>query len=255
MIANYHTHTPRCRHARGDEKKYVENAIARGLKTCGFSDHTPQWFPGDYYSTMRMFPEQLPEYCDVVRDLQKRYKKRIKIPLGVEAEYYPCSWKELLPRLQDAGIEYMILGQHWIDNEFDAPYCGKPTEDAAHLIRYCDQVIEAMETGKFTCVAHPDILRYAGDFSTYKHHMRRLCKASNETKTPLEINFLGLSAFRHYPYPRFWEIAAEEGCEVVFGIDAHAPEEIRDKKPEMMALAMVKEFDLNLLETVPLKKI
>lgn len=255
MIANYHSHTTRCRHARGTEIEYVENAITRGLKTFGFSDHTPQFFPGDYYSTMRMFPEELRDYCDTVRDLQKQFAGQIEIPLGVETEYYPCSWPELIPCLQDAGIEYMILGQHWVGNEFDAPYSGTPTDDTAHLIRYCDQVIEAMETGKFTYFAHPDIVRFLGDRKIWETQMRRICRASKETHTPLEVNFLGLSHHRHYPNPLFWQLVGEEGCQVVFGIDAHTPEEIRDRKPEMMALAMVKEFDLKLLETVPLKKI
>ena len=45
MIANYHTHTRRCRHARESEKEYVEEAIRSGLKVLGFSDHTPQVYP------------------------------------------------------------------------------------------------------------------------------------------------------------------------------------------------------------------
>lgn len=255
MIANYHAHTTRCRHARGTEKEYVEKAIARGLQVFGFSDHTPQWFPNDYYSTMRMFPDQLPEYCQTALSLREEYKGQIEIPLGVEAEYYPVTWTETLHRLQDAGIEYMILGQHWIGNEYDAPYSGIPTEDEVILSRYCDQVIAAMETGKITYIAHPDIVRFAGDFKIYEKHMRRICKASKDTDTPLEINFLGLAANRHYPNPLFWQFAAEENVDVVFGIDAHSPEEVADRKPEMMALSMVKEFGLNLLETIFLKKI
>lgn len=255
MIANYHTHTPRCRHARGAEIEYVENAIARGLKIFGFSDHTPQFFPGDYYSTMRMFPEQLPEYCAVVKNLQQQFKSQLEIPLGVEAEYYPLTWKALIPRLQDAGIEYMILGQHWVGNEFDAPYSGTPTEEVSHLIRYCDQVIEAMQTGKFTYCAHPDIVRYVGDPKIYAQHMRRICRASKETNTPLELNFLGVAAHRHYPNPLFWQLAGEEGCDVVFGIDAHSPQEVLNQWPEMIATSMAEEFGLNLLQTVPLKRI
>ena len=48
MIANYHTHTWRCRHADGTEREYVETAIEAGLKILGFSDHTPQVYPGGY---------------------------------------------------------------------------------------------------------------------------------------------------------------------------------------------------------------
>ena len=41
MIANYHTHTPRCHHAKGTEREYVENAIRAGIKRFGFADHSP----------------------------------------------------------------------------------------------------------------------------------------------------------------------------------------------------------------------
>ena len=54
MIANYHTHTWRCRHADGTEREYVERAIEGGLKILGFSDHSPYPFPDGYDSGMRM---------------------------------------------------------------------------------------------------------------------------------------------------------------------------------------------------------
>ena len=52
MIANYHTHTWRCRHADGTEREYVERAIEGGLKILGFSDHSPYPFPDGYDSGM-----------------------------------------------------------------------------------------------------------------------------------------------------------------------------------------------------------
>lgn len=255
MIANYHTHTPRCRHARGAEESYIVNAMERGLEILGFSDHTPQWFGVDYYSTMRMFPQQLPEYCETVRQLKAQYQSWLDIRLGVEAEYYPAIFGELVPRLQDAGVEYMILGQHWVGNEYDAPYSGTPTEDEGFLQRYCDQVIAALETGKFTYLAHPDIVRYLGDRNIYERHMRRICRASIDTATPLEINFLGLATGRHYPNDVFWQLVGEEGCPVVLGIDAHEPEAILDTATEQKALETVEKYGLHLLNTVPLKAI
>lgn len=255
MIANYHTHTPLCRHAQGAEEEYVENAIARELQILGFSDHTPHWFPGDYCSRIRMFPEQLTNYCQTVRNLQKKYSKQIEIPLGMEVEYYPATWQTLLSRLQDAGVEYMLLGQHWNGNEFDAPHNFKPTEDTDQLIQYCNQVITAMETGKFTYCAHPDYIYFTGDRKTYETNMRRICMASLDTDTPLEINFAGLRGERHYPNPLFWSLAAEEGCKVVLGIDAHDPSHISDENTERAAMDMVNTLCLNLQHTVPLKSI
>ena len=45
MLANYHTHTVRCKHAVGSEREYIEAAIANGFKILGFSDHTPWPYP------------------------------------------------------------------------------------------------------------------------------------------------------------------------------------------------------------------
>ena len=42
MIANYHTHTYRCRHASGTEEEYIYQALDGGLEELGFSDHTPE---------------------------------------------------------------------------------------------------------------------------------------------------------------------------------------------------------------------
>ena len=89
MIANYHTHTPRCGHAQGSEEEYVRCAIEAGLHTLGFSDHTPYLFPDDYVPSFRMMPAELPGYVDAVLRMRKAYADQIRIHLGVEMEYYP----------------------------------------------------------------------------------------------------------------------------------------------------------------------
>ena len=96
MIANYHTHTARCGHARGQEREYVENAIAGGLKILGFSDHTPYPFPEDYKPRTRMAVSQFEDYVDTVLALKKEYAGQIEIHLGVEAEYYPKYFDALI---------------------------------------------------------------------------------------------------------------------------------------------------------------
>ena len=253
MIANYHAHTPRCNHAWGAEEEYVRCAIDRGLKIFGFSDHTPQFFPGDYYSFMRMYPDQLEDYCRSVLDLRRKYQNLLQIPLGLEAEYYPGIWGELLPRLQDAGIEYLILGQHWLGDEINEHGSGGATADEALLRRYCHQVMDALETGKFSYLAHPDLFRFVGDRAVYRRHMGALVRYAREANIPLEINLLGILQNKHYPNAEFWALAAEEDCKVVIGMDAHNPSHVSNRQPEEKALEMVRHFGLNLLDTVELR--
>lgn len=255
MIANYHAHTIRCNHAFGTEKEYVEAAIGRGLKIFGFSDHTPQNFPGDYYTHMRMRPYQLLDYCAAVLKLRQEYRGQIEIPLGLEVEYYPAFWNDLISRAQDAGIEYLILGQHWLGNEIGEPGSAAACCDEQTLRRYCRQVIDAMETEKLTYVAHPDLINFVGDQQIYRRQTRDLCRAAKQMEIPLEINLLGLSYGRHYPSEAFWEVAAEEGCQAILGLDAHAPDHIMNIEMEQRALEMVQRLGIELLDTVALKRI
>lgn len=255
MIANYHTHTWRCNHATGREEDYVRNAIERKFELLGFSDHTPYIFSGDYYSHFRMRMDQFSDYCNTVRLLQKKYADQIQIPLGVELEYYPAFFPKLLPILRDSGIEYMLLGQHFVGNEIGEHYSGSPTAEESILKRYCHQAMDAMQSGLFTYFAHPDLINFRGDEKTYRENMRRLCIEAKSCGIPLEINMLGKWSGRQYPNHRFWELAAEEGCNVILGCDAHAPEHLLKQETEQQLLDMVQALGLHLLEKTELRTI
>ena len=255
MTVNLHTHTARCMHAVGTDEEYVLSAIALGLQTLGFSDHAPHRYPGSYISTVRMTPDQLPEYAHSVRSLQDKYAEQIRVLLGSEVEYFPALFPDTLAMLRDNGIEYMILGQHHIGNELGEPHCAKPTEDKQVLQRYCDQVIAGMETGLFTYLAHPDFINFVGDPKVYLQHMRRLCHTAKECGIPMEINMLGLRQNRHYPSDRFFALVAEEGCPVVIGSDAHKPEQVLLPDNEAQALEIVSRFGLTLITEPKIRKI
>lgn len=253
MIANYHTHTARCRHAQGTEADYVQEAVRRGLSILGMSDHTPYPFPEGYYTHMRMFPEELSQYCANVEALKQRYRGQIRLHLGLEAEYYPAYFQELLRILRDQPLEYLILGQHWPGSEMGETYSGSPTDSEAVICRYYDQCIAALQTGVFTYLAHPDLPPFTGPASVFQKHAARLCREAKSCGIPLEINLLGIRSKRHYPNPRFWEMAAQEGCTVILGCDAHRPEDVTDPESEKTALKMVQTLGLKLLDTVSLR--
>lgn len=255
MIANFHSHTFRCNHAFGSEEAYVEAALQKNIKLLGFSDHTPYFFPGEYYSTFRMRPEELKGYCDTVLALRKKYAGKIEIPLGLELEYYPDLLPALLPFLRDHGIEYLLLGQHLIGNEIGEHYSGHPTADGGLLRRYCHQSMEAMNTGLFTYFAHPDLFFFTGSEGVYRELMRELCREARGCGLPLEMNLLGIREGRNYPNPVFWEIAAEEGCQVILGCDAHAPEHLLEEKAEPAAREILARFGLTPMDTVALRRI
>jgi histidinol-phosphatase (PHP family) len=173
----------------------------------------------------------------------------------VECEYYPSFFEETVRHLREAGIEYMIQGQHWVGDEENEPYCGRATDDETVLERFVDQSIEGMKTGLFTYLAHPDLIYYVGDDASYLGHMERLCKAAKELDMPLELNLLGFRARRNYPDARFWKLAGEAGCKVLLGCDAHMPQDFLDTSAIEKAMELVRQYNLTLLETVPLQPI
>lgn len=255
MIANYHTHTVRCLHATGSEEDYIRCAIQSGIQILGFSDHTPYPFPNGYRSPVRMLPEQLSEYAQTIQDLKKQYASQIQLHVGLEVEYYPALFKELMQRIRDTDVEYMLLGQHWVGNEQNEPKCILPTGDESVLRRYCAQACDAMQTGLFTYMAHPDVINYTGDSKVYAFYMRALCQEANSCQLPLELNLLGIRGNYHYPNPRFWEIAAEENCQVIIGCDAHEPQALTDTSTEEQMIAFANQFHLHVSQTVPLRSI
>lgn len=255
MIANYHTHTHRCNHAIGREEEYVQEAMKAGLKILGWADHAPYMFTGGYYSHFRMRPAQMEGYIRVIEELRQNYAGKIEMPIGLEMEYYPRHFERTIEFLQEYPVDYLILGQHFLENEYDGPYSGYVTQDRDVVRRYCSQSMEAMNTGLFTYFAHPDLIHYDGDRKFYAECLRPVCAEAKSLGLPLEINLLGIREGRHYPNRCFWEVAAEEGCEVILGCDAHTPDSLNDPRSERVALALAKELGLCVLDTVQLRSI
>ena len=142
MIANYHTHTPRCKHAQGSEEAYVRCAIEAGIQTLGFSDHTPYPFPNGYVSTFRMAVEELPGYANAVRTVQAQFSGQIGIRLGVEAEFYPKYFADMLnyPVISNCGT-YVMEHSLFYDSIWHCTLTGAAmrTENLlADLKRYLD---------------------------------------------------------------------------------------------------------------------
>ena len=248
MDYNYHTHTKYCHHASGEMEEYVKRSIENGIRHLGFSEHLPFSFPdGGESSFYRIYLADVPTYLKEANRLREVYKNQIDIKIGYEMEYYPLYFKEMLKSALDNNAEYLILGQHYLQNEYPNGYpSGAKTTNDEDIVEYVDCVLKGMETGIFSYVAHPDLLDYIGDNDAlYEQEMRKICVASKKYNIPLEINFNGARDLCVYPGDRFFAIAGEVGCPVTFGMDAHTAIDAYDEKNLMMAKEMVKRHNLN----------
>lgn len=253
--ANFHTHTYRCNHAGCSDQRYVDVALEAGIEVLGFSDHTPYvGFEGDFYSFYRMRPELLEDYVNSINSLKEQYKDKIEIRLGLETEYYPKLFTGLMEFLKPYGIEYMILGQHYLDDDQYGVSVYHVTEED-QLIKYVDQCIEGLETGLFSYLAHPDICVFDRKHPAFKREMKRLCTRAKELDIPLEVNVLGIYRERAYPCEEFLEVCREVGNRVIVGVDAHLPDQFTDGPSIEKALSLIEKYSLEVTDRIDMTRL
>ncbi len=256
MKYNYHTHTSRCFHANGTDEEYVLAAIEAGFDEIGFADHTAWKFDSDFVSHMRMHESELENYCNSVKALREKYKTKISIKLGLECEYFSKYIPWLKSIINKYEIDYIILGHHFAGDENGGAYNGfinTPEE----IYRYRDDVTEAMETGLFSYVAHPDL--FMRGYDKFDEHCKKvsedIIKTAIRTGTPLEYNLLGLKhgindGKAGYPHPEFWKIAAELKPEALVGIDAHTPSDYLEHEHLKLGYDELKKLGLKPVATI-----
>ena len=251
LKTNYHTHTYRCKHAGGTDRDYVEAAVAAGLTTLGFSDHSPMVFNTDHKSGFRMELEETAGYFESLLALREEYKDVIRILIGVEVEYYPACWEKYLAFMRQFPLDFKILGQHFVyDEENGGPGSFRATVDPAVLSDYYRCVLEAANTGELLYIAHPDVLNFVGDAAAYDELTRDFLRKIKKTGLPLEINRLGVHEGRHYPNPRFWDLVAEADVPAIVGLDAHSPKVFEDAEGAAKCVEIAKERGIRLVETL-----
>jgi len=255
ITANYHTHTYRCKHADGDVDDFCRAAIKSGLKTLGFSDHTP--FSDDKWLPIRMNILELDDYCSAIDRAKEKFPE-LTILKGMECEYREESldfFKDEL--LGERSFDYLVLGPHFYPYEghYLCTY-GGPV-NASTLWAYTDHLVEAMHTGMFAFVAHPDL--FGNCYSFWDDNCiacsRAILSAAEELCIPLEINCCGIrkglvkygdTTRYQYPLENFWQLATEYNVEVVVNSDAHTPGDIIDCMPE--GYEIVKRYNLKLAD-------
>ena len=247
MDYNFHMHTWRCSHATGTEEEYLVRAMEHGIRYLGFSDHIPFRCPDGYESvSVRVPVDQAEDYCRDLHCLREKYKDQVDVYIGFESEYFPEQFETMLADARRWGAEYLILGQHYTRPEHpDGKHSNVPTDDVDELKIYARSLIDAMATGVFTYVAHPDVFCFTGDTAVYQDAMREVCVASRQYNVPLELNFYGIRDHRHYPAERFWKIAGEERSPVTFGFDSHDVYSAYDGESLRTAQKMVGTYHLN----------
>lgn len=223
MKADYHIHTGLCGHARGTVAELVESALEKGFEQVGIADHMPMLYAE--HPHLAMTPGQLPGYVEEVLETRDRYRGRIKVLLGIEADYHGPTQAEREAMLEKYPFDYIIGSVHvlgdWI---FDSPLDVDRYDDLdldEFYLEYLGEVRAMVESGVYDIVGHPDLAKKFDKRPTIDlaPTYRALLGAMKERGTCYEVNTAGLRwpVKEIYPEPAFVRLAAGLGVPVTLG--------------------------------------
>ncbi len=253
MKTNFHTHNYRCGHAVGDVEDYVKEALKHKYEEIGISDHAP--IPDYYFDRMSM--EEIDDYFDEIEKAKIKYGEQIKIYRSMEIEYFP-EFKEYYDKLFKK-LDYVLLGLHSYkkDGKIYDSWSVK-TDEAA--IDYANYMKEAIESGYFDMVAHPDVfmINYRKWTKATEKATHIICQAAEKENVFLEINANGIRKTEErgiitdrylYPYKEFWEVVSGYNIKVVIGSDCHDYVLIEDEATQI-ARQFAKDVGIEIYESI-----
>jgi len=243
LPADYHMHTPLCRHAVGEPTELAAHAVRLGFTEIGFSDHNPM--PRDDWDDWRMFRSDLDDYVAKVEQARREHPQLV-IKLALEMDFIPGqeAWvRELAAR---HPWDYIIGAVHYVSESWDMDNPKRisewKTRDPFEVwTAYFDRLTMAAESGLFEIIAHADLCK---KFCYYPKEdctplFAKFMAAAKKHDVAMELNTAGLrkDCKEIYPSPQIVRMAAEAGVPITFASDAHAPGEVGANFTEAIALA------------------
>ena len=159
-------------------------------------------------------------------------------------------------------FDYYIIGQHSAAlREGRAIGDYYVENDDGHVLLYAGQIKEALEAGMADIVAHPDLFMYsrAQWSDACEQAAQMICDAALAADVPLEVNMGGISAAcapsadrpawsTHIGASGKWQ--ARKGNKVIYGLDAHDPQEYLKKEQYDIVDEVIAGLDLHFIASM-----
>ncbi len=215
---------------------FVKRAKEQGIGEICVTDHMPLSVSA---ASDRIPQGQVGTYCAQVRELAKRYEGEISVKCGIEIDYHPSVLPEVETVLAQGSFDFILASSHM--HIFIKDYERYTCDDFAAAA--LENSIQAVQTGLFSAVAHPDMYRFVftnpqrfplknGEYDVMRHKetVMELLDAVARRGMYLEINPHLAEARKdlQYLYPQepiaWW--ALEKGVRFCYGSDAHKPQSV-----------------------------
>lgn len=264
MKRDGHSHTHYCLHGSQEEtEKYIIRAIEKGFQQYSVTEHLPLPesflkslpYPDEERNTFQIKDNDLDGYVKDMLFLQKKYRDRLEIKVGLEIDFLPeqISYTQSVLREYGSYLDDSLLavhflpgkkGWHCIDNEpgdFAAGLIDHYGDYESVQLAYYGAVREAILTswGKYTLprLAHLTLVnKFQKCFNPESFLREDVQKKISEIlldlkrkNLELDVNTAGLyKEHCQEIYPSLWIIkeAKRMGIPLIYGSDAHQPEEV-----------------------------
>lgn len=264
-----HCHTGFCPHGSGDPtERFVQAAVAQGFTHLTLTEH-PLFpagrIPDSMARSIYLDPPTLAAYLDEAERLRARYADRMRLRIGLEMDFvpgvpdFPHTYLDRFGhRLDDA-----VLSIHFLpDGDRLRPLDVTPDE-VERLVRaygsvasvrrlYWETWLRALDSAVTwdarlpRRAAHLDVVgKYEDRFPAPSADLEqpwveRVLLGMRELGFSLECNAQGLDVpSRRRPYPAPWIVALARslGISLVYGSDAHSPDQVGRHVAALRAMA------------------
>lgn len=235
ILADYHTHTVYS-HGKGTIEDNVKEAISKGIKTIGISDHSYK------HMTYGVKIKDIYKMREDVDKLNLKYSN-IDILLGMECNILDENGNIDINDEVSKLLDYVMAGYHF----------GSSPTSLKSMLNHCNNyvlknekskeyntkaIINAMKNNDIFIITHP------GDKGDV--YIEEIAKVAKDTDTRLEINsshsYLNASQLKQIKHI---------GNKFIIGSDAHRPENVGNFE---LAMKNIREanLDLSLVENIKL---
>ena len=255
---DYHVHTSLCRHAHGEIRQYIEQAINSGLTEICFTDHIP--LPADFDLAHRMSLQQMDQYTGEIARMQAAYPE-LAILTGIEADYYRGFEKYLEKFLNDFEFDLVIMSVHflkqWTAGNWVFNYHFPDKTDAEIYGEYLAEITRGIKTGLFDVIGHIDIIKKRGHslLRMVPDQVDEVLRLIRKYDMAVEINSSGLRREVQECYPGYDWLPELQRLDlaVTLGSDAHAPEQVGSGFREINT--QLQKYNLNRIAVFRRRKI
>ena len=235
--SNCHTHTRFC-DGKNTPEEIVREAIRLGCPELGFSGHSYTVFDESYC----MSQAGTQAYMTAIRELQEKYRDKIKILLGIEQDYYSNAPTD--------AYDYVIGSVHYVKKDG----CYLPVDESKEIQQenvrkfyngdfygfiedYYATVADLYRKTRCQIVGHFDLIKkFNGAQDLFDPRHPRYQAAANKAltalltaPTALEVNTGGIArGYIKEPYPARDVLAQwlESGKPVLFASDCHNADQL-----------------------------